>query len=174
MKLQYFRFKILTAITIFPLFCLTVFASSAYVDQLPVSREDLIMKWVGNGLCVLSGLLILLGVYLKNRRARRRCTREMDGVCVSYKREPGKQLFTPVYEVIWKGSPIQIWKPVYASHGRKIKPAVGERVKLHVNPENPLEFYSKFDSFADKAPIMVGLFFIVLPFIFVIHEALML
>lgn len=140
-----------------------------YWKYLFAVRGNVMRIIVSNGLPILCGLAILIWVFAKNRLKRGRCTCKMEGLCVEHRRKPGEQAYTPVYEIYWKGAKIRIWNHVYVQKIGKIKPDVGETCVLHINPDNPMDFYSGFDLSSDKVPIIVGVFFILLPIIFIFY-----
>ena len=117
-------------------------------------------------LYVLCGVIILLWIFVRMLRKRKRCTLQLTAKCIEHKKKHDKFAYTPVYEIPWKNGTIQIHNGVYIHKIGKIRPAVGEVIQLHVNPDNPLEFYSPFELQNDTAPILVALIFIVMPLYF--------
>ena len=90
------------------------------------------------------GVAIIIGVIIYNLIKRAKCSEIVSATCVGHKRRPQKGTVSPIYEFEWHGKMIQTHSSVYQGEGLVKKIPVGKEVKLRVNPENPLDFYTGF------------------------------
>ncbi len=125
----------------------------------------------GDFIPIICGGCILFWLILRRIVKRYRCIIKIRARCVDHKRRYNKPTYTPVYEIDWHGKKILINSNVYIGKIGKLRPAIGKEVWLHINPDNPLEFISRYDYQEMIAPILVALIFILMPIYFTfIHK----
>lgn len=120
----------------------------------------------GNFFPIFCGACILLWLFIKFLLKRKRCTLKIPAKCIDHKKRHNKHAYSPVYEICWHGEKIRINSSVYINKIGKIRPEIGEEVWLKVNPDNPLDFCSRYDYQMELAPIIVALVFILMPIYF--------
>lgn len=108
----------------------------------------------------------MLWVFINALIHKKRCSVKVVAKCIRYKTRHNTSGYTPVYEITWKGQNIEIYRPVYIKSIIRVFPKVGDTTTLHVNPNNPLDFYSKFYLLENWGVIFCGLLFIFLPIYF--------
>ena len=88
------------------------------------------------------GAGVVVGTYLNSQKKRDACTYVITGTCVNIKSQvdDGTLLECPVYEIYFRGETVELCNETYSNMN---KVALGETRELHVNPDNPKEFYEE-------------------------------
>ena len=88
------------------------------------------------------GAAVVVGTYLSSLKKRNLCSYTIMATCVDMKShvDDGTLLECPVYEIYFRGEMLQLCNENY-SNMNKVAP--GETREIHINPDNPTEFYEE-------------------------------
>lgn len=132
-------------VLIFPLVGLGMMAGGYVLmvgNQKALAMMEYYLPYLFLGVFFVVGASVVVSATCKHRKRLRDCDYVITATCVEIasRWHKGKRTFCPIYEIYFREQNIRLCSHTYSSANRM---EVGERKELHINSENPEEFYEE-------------------------------